>query len=464
MAAPLITAITTVPNRGNATNQASFSNDVDTFFSEVNGFQTEANAQAQYLDGVAAQVDASEAAAAASSLESAGYAGTAIDARDAAISSSVYKGTWEGKTGAGVIGESYSYQGSYIYRLNVNLANLSTSVPSPTNTDWQLINVVPFEAPCKATLDLDFANQDFTIYDKLGGFVKRPLADIVSQGRATAGTSTDAIGGVTEFAAGENRFEFDPVTGEALGYLSEESRTRLNTIYITPTANENITTTAQSYTISMWGAGTITLSGTYSGTLVGVDEFTRVTLTFTAAAGALTLAYSGACLNVQLEAGAFATSLVLGAEGTAITRDTDSITRTLGQEWNSNEGTFVVDVDIFRIPNTGAGLISFEGSFASWLFIGSTTNQIRMFDGLSTSNAGFDLGSTNSLRIAASSTKNLMSFAVNGVFIDQSPTSGGLLSQSAFTIPSGNISKFKEVIYYPRAFDALTLQRLSRIQ
>ena len=157
--------------------------------------------------------------------EAAGYANTAIDARDVAIGAANYKGNWEGKTGAGVIGESYLHKASFIYRLNVNLANLSTSEPSPTNTDWVFIQEVPFETPCKPTLDLDFANQDFTIYTKTGGFVKSPLADLVTQGRATAGSSVDAIGGITEFASGENRFTFDGETGEALGYLSEESRT-----------------------------------------------------------------------------------------------------------------------------------------------------------------------------------------------------------------------------------------------
>jgi hypothetical protein len=54
--------------------------------------------------------------------------------------------------------------------------------------------------------------------------------------------------------------------------------------------------------LSFYGTGTITLSGAFAGTLVGVGPFpARASLIFTPAAGTLTLTVTGSVLNAQLE-------------------------------------------------------------------------------------------------------------------------------------------------------------------
>ena len=66
-------------------------------------------------------------------------------------------------------------------------------------------------------------------------------------------------------------------------------------------ATQNATTTAVGHVLSFWGTGTVTLSGTATGSLVGTGVNDRVSLTFTPTAGTLTLTVTGSVLKAQLE-------------------------------------------------------------------------------------------------------------------------------------------------------------------
>jgi hypothetical protein len=69
------------------------------------------------------------------------------------------------------------------------------------------------------------------------------------------------------------------------------------------------TTGAVEYTLSIYGTGSVTLSGTSTaGPLQGTGANDRVTLTFTPTAGTLTLTVSGTVTNAQIELGASATA------------------------------------------------------------------------------------------------------------------------------------------------------------
>ena len=133
--------------------------------------------------------------------------------------------------------------------------------------------------------------------------------------RATVGTAEDLAGNIIQFAAGEPR-------RTDRGLLLEGTRANLflnSAVGVT----QNVTVAAVAHTLSFRGTGTITLSGvSTAGPLVGTGASNRVALTFTPTAGTLTLTVSGSVTNVNLEAGAWASSWIPTA-GVSVTRDTD---------------------------------------------------------------------------------------------------------------------------------------------
>lgn len=109
------------------------------------------------------------------------------------------------------------------------------------------------------------------------------------------------------------------------GLLIEASRTNLFLNSETG-ATQGITVAAAAHTLSFYGTGTITLTGTSTaGPLIGAGANNRVTLTFTPTAGALTCTVSGSCTRVQLEAGSFATSWI-PTTGVSAARPADIVT------------------------------------------------------------------------------------------------------------------------------------------
>jgi hypothetical protein len=98
------------------------------------------------------------------------------------------------------------------------------------------------------------------------------------------------------------------VAVDAAGLLCEPQATNL-LLNSTTLSTQSVTVTAAAHTLSFWGTGTITLSGTSTaGPLVGTGAANRVSLTFTPTAGSLTLTVSGSVLNAQLETGTIPTS------------------------------------------------------------------------------------------------------------------------------------------------------------
>ena len=169
------------------------------------------------------------------------------------------------------------------------------------------------------------------------------------------------VDGVKYFPTTNGNTVASSVVTEAVGtplagpitLLAEEARTNLLLNSATP-ATQNITTTAQAYTISMSGTGTCTLTGTATGTLTGTGAGNRVSLTVTATAGTLTLTFAGTNTNGQAEAGT-AMSSYISTAGTAIARPADVASFTgAGLSWyNTQQGTFVITASgqAFRTPS-----------------------------------------------------------------------------------------------------------------
>ena len=178
------------------------------------------------------------------------------------------------------------------------------------------------------------------------------------------------------------RFDYDPVTLAPKGLLIEEQR--INILLNSDTlSTQSVSVTAQAYTLSFYGTGSIALSGAYTGSLVGTGAYpNQVQLTFTPTIGTLTLTVTGSVRYANLEAGAFPTSYI-PTTSAQVTRTADnaSIIGTNFSSWyNQSEGTFAVKylsalssgfvLSIMRTAGYGPGMqLSLNGANTSYLAV-----------------------------------------------------------------------------------------------
>jgi hypothetical protein len=191
--------------------------------------------------------------------------------------------------------------------------------------------------------------------------------------RASPATYFDYTGTMRTAATGEPRYDYDPVTKTARGILIEEARTNL-LLNSEALSTQSVVVTAQAYTLSFYGTGTITLSGaSTAGPLVGGGAFpARTTLTFTPAAGTLMLTVTGTVQYAQLEAGAFPTSYI-PTTATTVTRATDFLNMpTSVLPFNSAAGTLLTS---FKMPYVGGA--GYPG--AAFFDDGTVNNYIGSF-------------------------------------------------------------------------------------
>jgi hypothetical protein len=165
------------------------------------------------------------------------------------------------------------------------------------------------------------------------------------------------------------------VTLACKGLLVEEQRTNL-LLNSATLSTQNVTVTAVAHTLTFYGTGTITLSGTSTaGPLVGTGVNNRVSLTFTPSAGTLTLTVTGSVTQAQIELGSFATSYIPTGAATA-TRNADvASVSTQAFPYSSTAGSFVAN---FQALGVSAGInpriIGTElANDSSPVFTGTTT-------------------------------------------------------------------------------------------
>ncbi len=295
--------------------------------------------------------------------------------------------------------------------------------------------------------------------------------------RAGSATRFDSSGVMQSVAANAPRFDYDPVTHEALGLLLEGQRTNVFLGSDAP-ATQSIAVTAQAYTLSFYGTGSIVRSGASSGTINGVGAYpARSSVTFTPSAGTLTLTVSGDVQKCQLEAGAHASSYI-PTVGSAVTRSADGLSTTNIPWFNAAQGAFDVE---FVLQGVGDGGNNYSATFSD----GTANNMIAMFFPPSTRNstgiivvAGTSktsAGSAGAIGIGSLS-KQALSYknAANGSCFNGALDGAGTLGASGLPsgitslalgnrvsgpyIPSLYLRRFR---YWNHTLDNATLQRIT---
>ena len=294
------------------------------------------------------------------------------------------------------------------------------------------------------SLDLRFASQknlnDYMTGQNLITF-SRPVG-----ANQSPGTYVDENGIIQLSSADTPRFDHDPTTGESLGFLIEESRTNILLNSATLSA-QSVTTSATAYTLSFYGTGTVTLSGTSTaGPLVGTGANDRATLTFTPTAGALTLTVAGTISNAQLEEGAFPTSYI-PTTGTALTRSADvaSITGTNFSSWyNQSAGSAFIETVPKNYSLADLFMFGTNKSFnpSSWGTYQPGANNDYQFYGRISSAYDFNASINNS--DAASK----LSFGLSGTTYSASYDGNTVTTGSNSGVPTGiNTLEFNKGVY-----------------
>jgi hypothetical protein len=286
--------------------------------------------------------------------------------------------------------------------------------------------------------------------------------------RASTATYTDASGTIQTAASNAPRWDYDPMTHALRGVLIEEARTNLLLNSVT-LGTQGVVVTAQAYTLSFYGPGTITKSGAATGALVGTGVGQRVSQTFTPTAGTLTCTVTGSVTNAQIEAGGFGTSWISTA-GVAATRAQDLATLPLGVWYVAPGGSWFMEF-IRSVPNNGNYMRLLQvssGDAATQLFTadGPVVGQFENAGLLPTVNT-FPLGTV--ARGVSTWAVGMAKVCLNGGAIASStgltngyPGLSGPMMLFQTTIPSQSHTGYlRRIQYWPRVLSDAEMQAVT---
>lgn len=239
-------------------------------------------------------------------------------------------------------------------------------------------------------------------------FTKAGTVTQIQMNRGSVATAYLASGAVPRAGL---TVDYHPSTHAALGLLTEPAATNL-LLNNAALSTQSVTVTAVAHTLSFFGTGTITLSGTSTaGPLTGTGASNRVSLTFTPTAGSLTLTVSGTVANAQLETGSAATSII-PTFGTTVTRSVDAVNVTPASiNFSATVGSWWLET--YQISNPGG---------ARWI---STLAGASIFQGATTT-VTFADGTNLSKNIAVAVLGNTIKVAVAYLAGDRAITGQGL--------------------------------------
>lgn len=287
-----------------------------------------------------------------------------------------------------------------------------------------------------------------------------------------AATYFDVTGTMQSVSGNTPRWDYDPVTHVLKGFLIEPARTNL-LLNSATLGTQSVAVTAQAYTLSFYGTGTITLSGaSTAGPLTGTGP-TRVALSFTPTAGTLTLTVTGTVQNAQLEAAAFASSYI-ATFGTTQGRGNEITTAATGAWFTQGVGSLSTEFIINgasgfpRITSLNDGTANNEimhliGASAGRVYSASTLAGV----------AGWAMGN-NSTYVANAVAKMATSWQAGAQLFNMNAVQPQSAAQAG--VPSGitqlmlghdttgattEVIYMRRVRYWPRALSATELQQVT---
>ena len=318
------------------------------------------------------------------------------------------------------------------------------------------------QIPAGATLDLSFMTPG-------------TLDPRITFTRASTATYTDFFGVIQTAAVNAPRWDY---TGGALrGLLIEEARTNvlLNSAAL---STQGVAVTAQAYTLSFYGTGTITTSGAATGALVGTGAGQRVSQMFTPTAGTLTCTVTGSVLNAQLEAGSFVTSWI-PTGGAAATRAQDQcgISPANMAPWFASPGgswfAEFVDLTNAGVFVTNGGRVIGEANVAGGRspMIDTVNGGVGSWDGVAFFGSGVAVPLGSVIKGATTWAVGRASACADGGVVGTSTiqtqgfgsfTTTGIRFMQPSPTPSDNITGYlRRVSYWPRALSDAEMQQVT---
>tara|TARA_B100000497_G_scaffold56412_1_gene64439 strand:- start:185 stop:1579 length:1395 start_codon:yes stop_codon:yes gene_type:complete len=145
-------------------------------------------------------------------------------------------------------------------------------------------------------------------------------------------------------------------------------------------STQNVSTSASDYSVSFYGTGTISFSGSYSGSLVGTGVNDRVSLTFTATSGTLTSTVSGSVTNAQIENLGYSTSYMPSLSTQGVRASETANGAGSADLINSTEG--VLYAEIAALANDGTNrtiALNKDTNDRIQMYFNTSTNGLSIF-------------------------------------------------------------------------------------
>jgi hypothetical protein len=227
---------------------------------------------------------------------------------------------------------------------------------------------------------------------------------------------------------------------------------------------QGVVVTAQVYTLSFQGTGTITKSGAATGVLAGTGAAQRVSQTFTPTAGTLTCTVTGSVTNAQLEAQPYLTSYI-PTTGAAATRAADALQYyPLPLGYNAATYSLFAEFDTVKVGGVVCGIAN---TFSDASYI---ANSGWVVSGASSAPVGIPAIAVGAItRQCVSLSPTTLAISNNG----GSPVTGGngapaqtaavrlSVGSSPWSLDNSIVGHMRRIRYWPRALSNTELQAVT---